>query len=275
MKHLLLDTCVWLNIFSIQKYFVICEKLIYLLDNDLVKVIMPQIVVDEINKHRPMLSEKFVKSSIDPLRNAKKVLKEYSDSNSIQCKSYLDECISTLTQNISYNILQGDTIDKILSHHNVINMPLIDSHYKEVVELGKEKKAPFKNKNSMSDALILCAFKDYVMQEQATCIFITENTMDFSDTTVDNRNVHPDIKEFVANNFQYSINIGDVINEILPHGIEEQVINLITNDIANKNCTKHDFQDGCWRISRYGGGLSWHQICKNCGLYFDTGELYE
>lgn len=40
---------------------------------------------------------------------------------------------------------------------------------------------------------------------------------------------------------------------------------------------QHDFDtdEGFWKNSRYGGGLSWHYRCKKCGLEYDTGEYYD
>ena len=40
---------------------------------------------------------------------------------------------------------------------------------------------------------------------------------------------------------------------------------------------QHDFdtENGYWKNSRYGGGLSWHYRCRKCGLDYDTGDYYD
>ena len=36
-----------------------------------------------------------------------------------------------------------------------------------------------------------------------------------------------------------------------------------------------DSENGYWKVSYLGGGLSWHNRCKKCNLEFDTGDFYE
>jgi hypothetical protein len=41
-------------------------------------------------------------------------------------------------------------------------------------------------------------------------------------------------------------------------------------------CThEFDTNNGYWRHSRYGGGLSWHYRCKKCGAEYDTGDYFD
>lgn len=36
-----------------------------------------------------------------------------------------------------------------------------------------------------------------------------------------------------------------------------------------------DNEHGYWKVSNFGGGLSWHKRCKKCNFEFDTGDFYE
>ncbi|MCW8838456.1 MAG: PIN domain-containing protein, partial [Thiovulaceae bacterium] len=164
--------------------------------------------------------------------------------------------------------------NKILNHKNTINLKINDEQYKEVVNMGINKKAPFiKDKNSVADAVIVCAFKGFAQTNNGECILVTENKSDFSDVK-DEREIHPEIRAYIDCEFDYSINIADVINQIEPESVSEEVVEVVKATISQKVCVEHDFQDGCWRPSRY-GGLTWHKICQKCGLYFDTGEAFD
>jgi hypothetical protein len=56
----------------------------------------------------------------------------------------------------------------------------------------------------------------------------------------------------------------------------KQQINLQPIIITENAICQHEFdtENGYWRNSRYGGGLSWHYHCKKCGAEFDTGDFY-
>ncbi|MDD3463175.1 MAG: PIN domain-containing protein [Sulfurospirillaceae bacterium] len=173
-----------------------------------------------------------------------------------------------------YVLSSNEKINKILKHQNTINLQINDTQYKEVVEMGINKKAPFiKDKNSVADAVIICSFKNFAQAKNGECTLVTENTSDFSDIK-DDRKIHPEIRAFIGCEFDYSINIADVINQIEPEAVSKEVIEIVKATISQKVCEEHDFQDGCWRSSCY-GGLTWHKICQKCGLYFDTGEAYD
>ncbi|ESU20479.1 hypothetical protein FEDK69T_30030 [Flavobacterium enshiense DK69] len=47
--------------------------------------------------------------------------------------------------------------------------------------------------------------------------------------------------------------------------------------ILENNTCQHelDTENGFWKNSKYGGGLSWHYKCKKCGIEFDTGDYYD
>lgn len=49
---------------------------------------------------------------------------------------------------------------------------------------------------------------------------------------------------------------------------------FISRDIL-KCLHEFDTDNGYFRNSRYGGGLSWHYRCKKCGLEYDTGEFFD
>jgi predicted nucleic acid-binding protein len=274
VKYLLLDTCVWINLFSRPKLASISDKLIDLLDSNSIKVLMPEMVAIEINRHKEKLEEKYVQASIAPLKNASSVLKDYSGEDIDKCKVLLIKVVDSLSDNNAYVLSAGDKINKILSHRNTIDIQINDEDYKEVVHMGINKKAPFiKNKNSVADAVIVCTFKKFAQVKDGECILVTENKTDFSDTK-DERKIHPEISAFIGCEFDYSINIADVINKIEPDAVSDEMIEIVEETVNQIVCEEHDFQDGCWRPSHY-GGLTWHKICQKCGSYFDTGESYD
>jgi len=62
--------------------------------------------------------------------------------------------------------------------------------------------------------------------------------------------------------------------------IVEEIKQQITQqplNIKDGLLCQHEFdsENGYWKNSRYGGGLSWHYRCKKCGAEFDTGDFYD
>lgn len=58
--------------------------------------------------------------------------------------------------------------------------------------------------------------------------------------------------------------------------IKKQVNEKLLTSSENNSC-QHEFdtENGFWKNSRYGGGLSWHYRCKKCGIEYDTGDYYD
>jgi len=95
----------------------------------------------------------------------------------------------------------------------------------QAVDLALAKRAPFQNKNSMADALIvLCAADHIVKDNLADCVFVSSNTKDFA---LDS-DVHPDLKDlFEQCGMQYSANIASTINKIEKDLVSQEVVEEI------------------------------------------------
>lgn len=70
------------------------------------------------------------------------------------------------------------------------------------------------------------------------------------------------------------------IDHFLSEEYKEKVIKerrSISPQFLCSNGENHlfDTDNGFYKPSQYGGGLSWHYRCKKCGQLYDTGEFYE
>ncbi|MGQ2984261.1 PIN domain-containing protein [Flavobacterium sp.] len=69
------------------------------------------------------------------------------------------------------------------------------------------------------------------------------------------------------------------IDFIPDYFILDELKSKINNNIAETKLSicKHevDIDNGYWKNSRYGGGLSWHYRCKKCMIEFDSGDFFD
>lgn len=69
--------------------------------------------------------------------------------------------------------------------------------------------------------------------------------------------------------------------DFIPDYFISEEIKKIVNEqqlpFSENNTCQHEFdtENGFWKNSRYGGGLSWHYRCKKCGIEYDTGDYYD
>jgi hypothetical protein len=209
MHYLVIDTCVWIDLG--RKFTEVRENLSKLIDRGEVRLILPQIVVDEWDKHKQSKIAESKKQSIrGKIKNARSLFLYLPPGDADDLTRILDQIRETEIEIMAQEGIAA--IESLLDHPSTIRLPVTDKARLQAVELALTRKAPFHNKNSMADALIILCAADYVTQESlSNCVFVSSNTTDFA---LDS-DIHPDLKElFDKSGIRYFSNIGLAINEI-------------------------------------------------------------
>lgn len=229
MHHLILDTCVWVTLAKFE--FSLVAKLAQLIDTKKVTIVLPELIRKEWNDCKTHIVKQITDEVTDHRRSAIR-LRTFLDSpalaDSFDRISSVDP-VSTGTQIAAHRIA---AIEKILDSDSIIWVPL-SSHTKSLaITHALEKKPPFRDRNSMADALIfLSAVERMKANKPNNAVFITHNTNDFSDQKRDKDDRHckerlaPELQLLVhKSTFRYEIVLGRVLNEIEPFVATEEEI---------------------------------------------------
>ncbi|OIK07158.1 PIN domain-containing protein [Bacillus sp. MUM 13] len=291
MIYLGLDTCVWLNIAKLDDDTLL-SSFEQLLNEEKITFIVPEIVKIEFSRNKEIkVIEPLKKSYHSKLKNIQEMSKlvEQPDSELIQSifKKYTDNYEQLLTVHRK-NI---ERIERILTDGIHIE-PSIEQKA-EGAMMALDKKAPFfgEKKNEMTDCLILFSVLEAARKQNCKPIyFITDNVDDFAVSKREENNERFTMHENIAHFFDepdvkylLSPKITELVDMIQPDLINEDEAKRINEDFTfireaeerRKKCNhEFDTENGFWFNSMYGGGLSWHYRCKNCGVYYDTGDYY-
>lgn len=280
MTYLFCDTCVFLNLATDIKLYDVIQKLIELADKGQIKVVMSDVVKAELSTHKETIVEKRIKAYSGHLKNIKNLYELFSDETEQILKTEIQRVQQDLPHMEKVLNKSLDEVVKLANKSTQISFS--DKHKSNVIQKGIDKKFPFhRNKNSIKDALIAETFIEFVGNLPEDCdrvYFITDNTEDFSD--ISNKTLpHPDWANIFSDKVLYSTNIATVINEIEPEAIDEEIVEEIeersVNTCVDGGSHHFDTENGFWRNSMYGGGLSWHYRCTKCGITYDTGDYWD
>ena len=196
--HMLVDTCVWLDLAKQADGGKMVAILWELCDKGRVELIVPQVVLDEFERNRDRVQETMTRSVNARFREVRKAIDEHGRGDGRQ--KALDELDNITHQVPLVNELATQTFDAILDllHHGTTIIPT--SKMKErVVEHALSKRAPFhREKNSVADALIMEMYgaAAKIATDNDRYCFITHNTKDFSVVDGDTRQPHADFAGF-------------------------------------------------------------------------------
>lgn len=284
MKYLMLDTCVWWNLSTDHKEKTILTILDRLIKEDRIRLIVPDIVKDEIHRNREKIINELALTYKSYSKHAKQLGKIFGVDNSEYVKT-IDE-IDAKIENIPNEIVTNLTIvNSIFNHKNTIPININDEVKNRVIIRGITKKAPFlKSKNSTADAIIAEEFRvtssNLFSLDASWIAFVTNNKSDFSDPRNPTRS-HPDLQDCLGFDprIEYSINIADLINKIQSGAISNEVVEHVARypgyrELFCDSGGNHEFIDVGWIPAPY-GGRTWHMKCEKCGLLYDTGEYFD
>jgi hypothetical protein len=258
----------------------VVQKLIELVDKGQIKVVISEVVKLELTTHKETIVGKRITSYSSHLKNIKHLYELFSE----ETEHILRNEIQSIQQNLpEMEKVLNKSLDQIIKLANQsTQVQYSEKHKSNVIQRAIDKKFPFhRNKNSIKDALISETFLEFIHQLPEDCerlFFITDNSEDFSD--ISNKTIpHPDWAQYFNEKIIYSINIATVINNIEPQAIDSEIENEIKERSVNTcvdNGQHHfDNENGFWKNSMYGGGLSWHYRCTKCGITYDTAEYWD
>lgn len=237
MRYVMIDTNIFIDMIIDRKHNVsdrLVKSFIKLLDFDEIKLVVPEIVVHETNKHmEEQLEEvgKKIKAAIKSLEdiygiNGYKVngleIKEYKNNS----KHQLTELFTKYESNKSHYLREiKSTIKMIFEHPNCTIIEDTEQLRSLCMQRRIYKLAPFhhEKKESYADGLIvetLIHLSDYVpLNEHDKITFVTGNTSDFSKRN-EKKKLHEDIygdliKRGLDKNVQYITSFGELIGEEL------------------------------------------------------------
>lgn len=277
MYNVVIDTCVWLNMCSNVVETKIIDKLTEFVKEGKVRIIVPEIIVEEWNR---LKVEKIVKQNEASIKGKLKNIKElftFIDSDHADVLQEIIRSESSIKSKVKDHAHKSiKKIDFLLNYQTTRKITINDEVKNQVVMWGLEKKAPFHKKSSMADALIILSTLYYIKSHSLQpSIFVTCNTDDFSG--VNKKVVHDDLEElFKKANLEYSINIGEALNKIEENSIGDELIKNIEKQSNELLCYKcgAPMDNGSWQRSQY-GGLTWQYTCCACRARYDTGEFYD
>jgi hypothetical protein len=228
MYYLIIDTCVWIELGS--RYIEVREKISDLVDRGKVILIVPQVVVEEWNKHKQTKIVGSKKASIHgKIKNARSISQYLPAKDAAELTRMLDRFQQQQVEIEKAAAEEVTAIESLFDHPSTTRLPVTDKAKLQAVDRALAKSAPFQNKNSMADALIVLCAADYIIEENlANCVFVSRNTTDFA---LDS-GIHPDLRNlFEECGMQYSPNIGLVVNQVEKDLISQEVVEEIDKHV--------------------------------------------
>lgn len=228
MFRLLIDTCVWLDLASDPKLNHLVGVVEELVNLGQIELIVPRVVIDEIQRNRERIEKNSVKSLTSHFRVVREAVKKAGgDEQKIKATLALLDDVNhklPIIGGVAVNIL--DQVERLLSEAIIVEQS--DAISLRSAKRALENKAPFHGgKNSMADAIIIETYAEQVNAKGNAGIkfaFITHNKDDFSEQTGNKNLPHADYDGlFTKVKSQYFINLSEALNKIAPSLVDEIV----------------------------------------------------
>lgn len=286
---LIIDTCVWLNMIEITKMSKFIHEIKEYLDNDQIGLLVPDIVMEEIDRNLDKVKDIRLKHFRGKMRSISEI-KEIIPSDQIEEFMKMHDIVNYAIEKNEPKMIEDATIIReILNHKNAIRISTTDEVKFKVYELGRNKKCPFHTKeNSVGDATILELTFDYLrknpkFKDKSEFITVDGHFQDKSNP----KEPHQDIKEiFDEIGCSFSINIAESLNKVTPgkfDALEVKEIHDMTStrfyfdfsEDVPKLCTECDTKLPYGMYRNLNGAAGWLIICPKCGKqYFEMDPNY-
>jgi hypothetical protein len=218
MLHLLIDTCVWLDLAKNFREQPVINALEDLIAARQIKLVVPQIIVDEFNRNKSRVIEDARRGVQSHFRLVREAVSRFGDDE------YRDSTLKALNE-VDHKIFTGtelalDAVDKI-EELLTAKPPLVttDAIKRRVTERALEGLAPYhRAKNSVADAILIEVYAELIGGRESKTkrfAFVTHNSKDFSEPNGDRRMPHPDIASlFEPPKSTYWGSLVDVIKDV-------------------------------------------------------------
>jgi len=228
MFHLLIDTCVWLDLAKDHQQESLLTVLEELVRQKQVSLILPRTIVDEFARNKTRVAEESCRSLSGVLKRVKEAVNKFGHGKSKQIT--LDQL-----NDVDHKIpILGEAAIGAISRIEALfgSTPIIeltDEIKVRAAQRAIEKRAPFhKQRNGINDAILIEIYAGVVKSKNAPKVrfaFVTHNTSDFSHPNCSNKLPHPDIAAFFTKiKSLYSISLGETLRRIQPELVSDVML---------------------------------------------------
>ena len=196
MLHLLVDTCVWLDLAKDYREQPVISALEDLIAAGQIKLIVPQVVLDEFSRNKGRVVEDARRGLQSHFRLVREAVNRFGEdeyrSATVAALNEVDHKIFTGNESAIGSVEQ---IEKLLTAQ--LALTTTDAIKCSVTERALAGRAPYhRAKNSVADAILIEVYADMVKNRKSKTkrfAFVTHNSKDFSEPNGDRRKPHPDL----------------------------------------------------------------------------------
>jgi predicted nucleic acid-binding protein len=219
LHYLILDTCVWVDLAVSE--FSLVAKLARLINDAKASIVIPELVRTEWYGCQMTIGKQIANEVVEARRSAMRFVSFMDEIEHTGLSTQLSSADpKSMGQQIAAHRIAA--IEAILNSDASICVPVSAQAETLAIRHALEKKAPFRMRNSMADALIFLAAVEWVEdQKPDNSVFVTHNTKDFSDEKRADDDISfkerlaPDLQLLVEDNgMTFCAVIGRVLNDI-------------------------------------------------------------
>ena len=244
MYYLTLDTNTWIYLANGTEPVRLLTYIKQEVDKGYVTILLPEIIIKEWDKNKDNAVKQGSIKHFNDITNAlDRILKLLGDKGERNILNFLldekeeKDSFTDFVDNykkkreeieeaISDNI---KLIEDLFAHKSTVIIKIEDKDYIRAGQYALEKKAPFRNRNSFADALILFSLLDFVkMKSIEGTLFISYNTDDFCEKKDGKKYLHPDlVTEFKDAKAKFYTIVGEALSTMQTDIISKQELEWI------------------------------------------------
>lgn len=226
--HVLIDTCVWLDVAKDYQQQAILSALEELIRQGDIVLIMPHIVVDEFARNKARIIEESSRSLSSTLKRVKEAVEKFGDPRKkravLRQLNDVDHRLPTLGEAAVETV---GRIEKLFAASAIIETS--DAVKLRAAQRAIDKRAPFhRQRNGIDDAILIEVYADAVTAKTPAgtrFAFVTHNTKDFSHPNASNKLPHPDMAGcFSRVRSLYFITLGEALRRVRPAQLADLMI---------------------------------------------------
>jgi hypothetical protein len=227
MFNVLIDTCVWLDLAQDQKQ----TPLLFVVENmvkaDLLRLLVPRIVIEEFHKNRTRVAKASARSLTTHFQQVKEAVNKAGGDEKRK------KALLVQLDDVNHRIpIIGGTAEGVLDRiEKLLKTAIIIENSSEVMlkaaDRALRRKAPchHENKNSIADAVVIETYFDTVKSNGAAgqrFAFVTHNKTDFSLVSGNQKLPHEDFGSMFSKiKSMYFINLAECLRRIDPSMVTE------------------------------------------------------
>jgi hypothetical protein len=221
---LLIDTSVWLDLAKDPRHLSLLDALFAMTETDEVRLILPQIIIDEFARNRDRVTAASRASLSSHFKRVREAIVQFAPEEgreaTLKQLNEVDHRIATGGEAVNEAV---GLIEKLFTTTELV--PVSDSIKARAADRALAKVAPFhRQMNGIGDAIIIETYIDALGEREGEDVlaFVTHNIHDFSQKGADTRLPHPDLAAlFDGVHSRYSTNLGALLSELASELIEE------------------------------------------------------